>query len=82
MSKGNNLQSLFCGILFCISITALIIACLAFTKGKGGGGGEYYTCPGTIKGQGMCSSTCSGCCIKKGAGGLSPKFCRGCAKTS
>ena len=40
MSKGNNLQSLFCGILFCISITALIIACLAFTKGKGGG--EYY----------------------------------------
>ena len=41
MSKGNNLQSLFCGILFCISITALIIACLAFTK-KGGGKGEYY----------------------------------------
>ena len=41
MSKGNNLQSLFCGILFCISITALIIACLAFTK-KGGGNGEYY----------------------------------------
>ena len=41
MSKGNNLQSLFCGILFCISVTALIIACLAFTK-KGGGKGEYY----------------------------------------
>ena len=39
MSKGNNLQSLFCGILFCISVTALIIACLAFTKK---GGGEYY----------------------------------------
>ena len=32
MSKGNNLQSLFCGILFCISVSALIIACLAFTK--------------------------------------------------
>ena len=31
-----NLQSLFCGIIFCLSITALIIACLAFTKGKGG----------------------------------------------
>ena len=41
MSKGNNLQSLFCGILLCISVTALIIACLAFTK-KGGGKGEYY----------------------------------------
>tara|TARA_B100000686_G_C16701969_1_gene923980 strand:+ start:24 stop:704 length:681 start_codon:yes stop_codon:yes gene_type:complete len=39
MSKGNNLQSLFYGILFCISVTALIIACLAFTKK---GGGEYY----------------------------------------
>ena len=38
MSKGNNLQSLFCGILLCISVTALIIACLAFTK-KGGGEG-------------------------------------------
>ena len=41
MSKGNNLQSLFCGILFCISVAALVIACLAFTK-KGGGKGEYY----------------------------------------
>ena len=39
MSKGNNLQSLFCGILFCISVSALVIACLAFTKK---GGGEYY----------------------------------------
>ena len=33
-----NSQSLLCGILFCISIAALIIACLAFTKK----GGEYY----------------------------------------
>ena len=41
MSKGNNLPSLFCGILFCISVAALVIACLAFTK-KGGGKGEYY----------------------------------------
>ena len=41
MSKGNNLQSLFCGILLCISVTALVIACLAFTN-KGGGKGEYY----------------------------------------
>ena len=39
MSK-RNLQSLFCGILFCISITALIIACLSFTKGSKGG--EYF----------------------------------------
>ena len=39
MSKGNNLQSLFGGILFCISVAALVIACLAFTKK---GGGEYY----------------------------------------
>jgi len=41
MTKQNNLQSLFCGILFCLSITALVIACLAFTK-KGGGTGEYF----------------------------------------
>ena len=41
MSKDMNLQSLFCGILFCISVAALVIACLAFTK-KGGGKGEYY----------------------------------------
>ena len=34
-----NLQSTLCGILFCISVAALIIACLAFTKK----GGEYYT---------------------------------------
>ena len=40
-----NFQSLFCGILFCISITALIIACLAFAKGKGGG--EYFEAPPT-----------------------------------
>ena len=44
MSKGNNLQSLFCGILFCISITALVIACLAFTK-KGGGKEGYLAHP-------------------------------------
>ena len=51
MSKGNNLQSLFCGILFCISISALVIAYLAFTK-KGGGKDEYYEtpkAPGTIE---------------------------------
>lgn len=41
MSKDMNLQSLFCGILLCISVAALVIACLAFTK-KGGGNGEYY----------------------------------------
>jgi len=38
MIKQNNLQSLFCGIIFCISIAALIIACLVLTKK----GGEYY----------------------------------------
>ena len=34
MSKGNFLNSLnlFYGILFCLSISALVIACLAFTK--------------------------------------------------
>jgi len=31
MPKG-NLEYLFCGLLFCLSITALIIACLAFVK--------------------------------------------------
>ena len=41
MSKGNNLQSLFCGILFCISVAALVIACLAFAK-KDCGKGEHY----------------------------------------
>ena len=40
MSKDMNLQSLFCGILFCISITALIIACLAYTNKNQRG--EYY----------------------------------------
>ena len=44
MTKQNNLQSLFCGILFCLSITALVIACLAFTK-KDGGKGEHYNNP-------------------------------------
>ena len=39
MSKSMDLESLCSGILFCISIVALIIACLAFTKK---GGGEYY----------------------------------------
>ena len=33
MTKG-NLQDILCGILFCISVTALVIACLAFTKKK------------------------------------------------
>ena len=56
MSKGNNLQSLFCGILFCISVTALIIACLAFTK-KGGGKGEYFK---GASGSGNLGSSC-GC---------------------
>ena len=32
MSTGNSSQILFCGILLCISITALIIACLTFTN--------------------------------------------------
>ena len=34
--KSSKLESLFCGILFCISIAALVIACLAFTKKKPG----------------------------------------------
>ena len=41
MTKNSSkLESLFCGILFCISIAALVIACLAFTKKKSGS--EYY----------------------------------------
>ena len=43
MSKSMDLESLCSGILFCISIVALIIACLAFTK-KNGGGEYYKTC--------------------------------------
>ena len=60
MTKQNNLKSLFCGILFCISLAALIIACLAFTK-KGGGKEEYYEdmgvpCGGVVDGGGPCKS--------------------------
>ena len=42
MAKKNrmDLESLCSGILFCISLVALIIACLAFTKKNQGG--EYY----------------------------------------
>ena len=32
-----DLKSLYSGVLFCISTTALIIACLAFTQKNGGG---------------------------------------------
>jgi len=35
-----DLESLCSGILFCISLVALIIACLAYTK-KNQGGAEY-----------------------------------------
>jgi len=43
MAKKNsiNLESLCTGILFCISLVALIIACLAYNK-KPSVGGEYY----------------------------------------
>ena len=47
MSKSMDLESLCSGILFCISIVALIIACLAFTKKSGGG--EYYSFCGRKK---------------------------------
>ena len=41
MTKQNkNLQNIFCGILLCISIAALIMACLAFTKKSSGEGFE------------------------------------------
>ena len=42
MAKKNSmdLESLCGGILFCISLVALIIACLAYTKKNQGG--EYY----------------------------------------
>ena len=44
MAKKNsiNLESLCTGILFCISLVALIIACLAYNKKPSVGGGEYY----------------------------------------
>jgi len=41
MSKDMNLQRLFYVILFCISVAALVIACLAFAK-KDCGKGEHY----------------------------------------
>ena len=64
-------QNLFCGILFCISVTALIIACLAFTKK--GGGGEYYkeyaTCASA---KSWCPSMCAAAILgvdgRKGGG--------------
>ena len=62
MSKGNNLQSLFCGILFCISVAALVIACLAFTN-KGGGKGEYYE-----ETSNSCTGEDCGVCLSGGAG--------------
>ena len=42
MAKKNrmDLENLYSGILFCISLVALIIACLAYTKKNQGG--EYY----------------------------------------
>ena len=42
MARKNrmDLESLCSGILFCISLVALIIACLAYTK-KNQGGAEY-----------------------------------------
>ena len=47
MAKKNSidLESLYCGILFCISLIALILACLAYTK-KNPGGEYYKTCGG------------------------------------
>ena len=59
MTKKNNLQSLFCGILFCISVTALVIACLAFTKK---GGGEYYMESGAAKAKAAASPAGSKTC--------------------
>ena len=38
--KSMNLESLCTGILFCISLVALIIACLAYTQKPAAG--EYY----------------------------------------
>ena len=38
--KSSKLENLFCGILFCISIAALVISCLAYTKKKSGS--EYF----------------------------------------
>ena len=53
--KSSNLESLFCGILLCISIAALVIACLAYTQKKPGG----LTMPPP---KGKCNSSNNCCC--------------------
>ena len=59
-----SFQSLFCGILFCISVAALIIACLAFTN-KGGGKGEYYkTEPACVQIPRCLQNTCLKASVK------------------
>ena len=52
--KSSKLEIIFCGILFCISVTALVISCLAFTKK---GGGEYYSDP--LSQSSMCKVPCA-----------------------
>ena len=50
MAKKNsiNLESLCTGILFCISLVALIIACLAYNKKPSVGGGNIIVEPAPI----------------------------------
>ena len=67
-----SFQNLFCGILFCISAAALIIACLAFTN-KGGGKGEYYE-----DWRGPCPPNCitlANQCLDGSGGKASEKAC-------
>ena len=79
MSKDMNLQSLLCGILFCISIAALIIACLAFTK-KGGGKGEYFkgaSGSGNLGSDCGCPHACIGVCEHHRCDGICTEYFKG-----
>jgi len=54
--KSSQLENILCGILLCISIAALVIACLAFTKKKPG-------IPSTVPPpMGKCNSSNNCCC--------------------
>ena len=64
-----NLQSLFCGILLFLSVTALIISCLAFSRVDGGG--EYYSQESALVPQpgptpGPTPKPCKGTCAPLG----------------
>ena len=69
MTKNSSkLESLFCGILFCISIAALVIACLAYTKKKSG-------IPSTVPPpMGKCDAPGRCCCYDPMTGSVNPNI--------